>query len=258
MILEPLRPTHSTWLRCYRPRPYARQRLVCLPHAGGTASFYRTWADDLPEHIELHAVQYPGREDRYTEACVTDLNRLAAQVVGAITPLLDKPVALFGHSMGALIGYETARMLHDRGRAPAHLFVSGAAAPVHHRTGTLHRGSDRALVKELVRIGGTPPDAFDDQELLSLILPAVRADYRALETHLPGPGPTLACPITAFTGTEDPDVTVDEAGDWASCTTGGFALRPLPGDHFYLNGLRATVITQIMRQLSGGGGFDLP
>jgi pyochelin biosynthetic protein PchC len=257
MILEPLRPVHSTWLRCYLPRPYARHRLVCLPHAGGTASFFRAWAADLPDHIELHAVQYPGREDRYAEACVTDLNRLAAHVAGAVTPLSDRPVSLFGHSMGAVVAHETARLLHERRRPPAHLFVSGHRAPCHHRPGTVHRGSDAALVEELARLGGTPPYALEDPELLSLILPAVRADYRALETHRPGSGPVLACPVTAFTGTDDPDVTVPEAGDWAACTSGPFTLRALPGDHFFLTGQRAAVITQVMRQL-GGGGFDLP
>lgn len=254
MILEPLRPVHAGWLRCYLPRPYARHRLVCLPHAGGTASFFRAWAADLPDHVELHAVQYPGREDRYAEPCVTDLNRLAAHVAGAVTPLLDRPVSLFGHSMGALIAHEAARLL----RAPAHLFVSGHGAPRHHRPGTVHRGTDAALVAELARLGGTPLHALTDPELLALILPAVRADYRALETHLPGPGPVLACPVTAFTGTADPDVTVAEAGDWASCTSGPFTLHALPGDHFFLTDQRATVIGRIMRHLGAAAADDLP
>ena len=245
------------WLRCRQPRPHARVRLVCLPHAGGSAGAFRAWSAHLPESVELHAVQYPGREDRYHEPAVTDLHRLADLVAGALIPLLDRPLALFGHSMGAIVAHETALRLHRRGTPLSHLFLSGQPAPGHRQGGTVHLGDDDTLVSELRRLGGTRQDALDDPELRAIVLPAVRADYQAVETYRPANDAPLSCPITAFVGTEDPEATVPETRDWASQTTGPFDLRALPGGHFYLTDHTATVATDVARRL-GTPWPDLP
>jgi pyochelin biosynthetic protein PchC len=248
----------TVWLRRYRPVPHAEIRLVCLPHAGGSASAFRRWPAESPGHLELLAVQYPGREDRLRDPCVTDFERLADLVTAALTPLLDRPLAIFGHSMGAALGHEVAVRLERRGTGPSHLFVSGMSAPRHHRPGTVHRGDDEALIAELRRLGGTGDAVLDHAELRSLLLPAVRADYRAFETRRPADTPPLRCPLTALVGTDDPAAPVDEVRDWAHCTRGGFTLRTYPGGHFYLDAARRHVIRDVVSALGPARGADLP
>lgn len=230
-----IRSERTAWLRRPRPRPHARVRLVCLPHAGGSASFYRALAAALPDHLEAIAVQYPGREDRFTEPCVTDLRRLAGLVTEALVPLLDRPIALFGHSLGASLGHEIALLLQQRARPPAHLFVSAQPAPHHLEPGTFHLAGDDALLAELRRVGGLASGVLDDPELRAIVLPAVRADYRAIETYRPVPGPLLECPVTALVGSDDPDAPIAQVRDWAAYTAARFQLRVLPGGHFYLS-----------------------
>ncbi|MER5387223.1 alpha/beta fold hydrolase, partial [Streptomyces sp. NPDC002688] len=119
----------STWFRGYAAAPQGVPRLLCLPHAGGSASFYHPLARRLGADVETLAVQYPGRQDRRTEEPVTDIGRLAGHVVAALDAEDDRPLALFGHSMGAVVAFETARQLSAAGRPPAVLIVSGRRAP---------------------------------------------------------------------------------------------------------------------------------
>jgi pyochelin biosynthetic protein PchC len=243
-----------TWLRRYVARPDAALKLVCLPHAGGAASFFRSWALLLPPSVELLAVQYPGREDRLLEPHLDEMERLADAVAGAIAPVLDRPVALFGHSMGAAVAYEVAQRLEERSGEPlAHLFVSGHVAPDSLRKRSKHLASDDVLWNELRRLNGTKEDVLEQRELRSLVLPYLRSDYRLSETYRPGPPRPLRCPITVLLGDRDPEVTVDEAAGWTKATTAGCELLVFPGgDHFYLVPEQAATIAALVRRL------DLP
>ncbi|MEV4257328.1 alpha/beta fold hydrolase, partial [Spirillospora sp. NPDC049652] len=118
-----------TWFRCTTSRPWAPLRMFCFPHAGGSAVFYRSWAEAVGPAVELHAVQYPGRADRLRDPLVPDARRLARLVAGAIGQYADRPAVLFGHSMGALVAYETALLMRERGLPLAHLVASGARSP---------------------------------------------------------------------------------------------------------------------------------
>ncbi|MDH6131235.1 pyochelin biosynthetic protein PchC [Kitasatospora sp. MAA4] len=218
-----------TSLRCYLPRPDAAVRLVCFPHAGSGAGAFRGWPELLPPWIELLAVQYPGREDRFTEPLVTDLTTLAEAVLPEVEAL-GPPVALFGHSMGAAVAHEVALRLPR----PAHLIVSAREPVEHVSAGSVHLGGDAALRAELDRLGGTSRLLFEDAELWQLMAPVIRADYQLIETYRPPLGRRLDCPVTAFAALEDTELTLDQAGDWAHATTGAFTLRTFPGDHFYL------------------------
>jgi pyochelin biosynthetic protein PchC len=239
--------TAHGWLRRYRPSPLARVRLVCLPHASGNASFYRTWAAGFPDDVEVVAVQYPGRLDRITEPCVTDMDAMVASIAVAVGPLLDGPVCLFGHSMGAAVGYEVAHLLERWYGVPLHgLFVSGHPAPHHHRPGVKHLGSDDVLWDEVRRLGGTTQAVLDMPELRTALLPALRADYRLMETYRPTLSPPLLSPIVALTGDCDPEVDVHQAAEWGGYTDGRFACVVLPGDHFYLVAQRQAVTDAIL------------
>lgn len=225
----------GTWLRCHRPRPGAAVRLVCFPHAGGGAGAFRTWPDLLPPWIELLAVQYPGREDRFGEPLVTALPALARAAAAELADQDDRPMAFFGHSMGGAVAHEVALALAGPGGAePVHLIIS-AREPVEHVVpGSIHLGGSSALRAELTRLGGTSSELFDNAELWRLMEPVLRADYQLIETYRPVPGRRLRCPVTAFAAEDDGELTVEQAAGWAQATDGPFALRTFPGGHFYL------------------------
>ncbi|GAA0960546.1 thioesterase II family protein [Actinocorallia libanotica] len=235
-----------SWLRCPDPRPWATTRLVCFPHAGGSAVAYRTWGKAASPALEVHAVQYPGRADRIREPMMSDARQAARLIAAALAPLTDRPLALFGHSMGTILAYETALALQARGVPPAHLFLSGAPA-VHLRdeSGNPADKDDDALVAHLVELGGTDGAALSDPELRALVLPYVRADYRLIQKYAHRPGPRLTCPVTGLAGDADPHGTVEKVARWGELTDGAFELKAFPGDHFYLNDRQEELLAEI-------------
>ncbi|UBU16053.1 thioesterase II family protein [Nonomuraea gerenzanensis] len=234
-----------TWFHTLDPRPDAALRLFCFPHAGGAAAAYREWHRAVPPGVEVRAVQYPGRADRMREAPVADAHVLADQIAEAMRPLLDRPAVLFGHSMGAVLAYETALRVR-----PAHLIVSGRRAAHVPRPGRVHLGTEDDLAAELRRLGGTQPELLDDPEVRAYILPIVRADYHLAESYRHRPAEPLDCPITAVIGDSDPEVDPSNAGDWAELTRGRFELHVLPGGHFYLAERPAEVIDLVVGAVS--------
>ncbi|MFS8201388.1 thioesterase II family protein [Streptomyces sp. CWNU-52B] len=243
-------PDGSSWLRNFSPAADAPVRLVCLPHAGGSATFYVPVARALSPAADVLAVQYPGRQDRRREPLVPDIKLLADRIAETLAPYDDRPLALFGHSMGALIGFEVARRLEAAGTRPAHLFVSGRMAPTVTTEDRWHLASDRDLVGEVTSLGGTDGTLLDDHELLEMILPSVRSDYQAVETYEYEPGPSLHCPVTAFTGDSDPKADVDRVLLWEQHTTGSFTAKVFPGGHFYLLQHTDSILRVMSDQLS--------
>ncbi|WP_433501594.1 thioesterase II family protein [Sphaerimonospora sp. CA-214678] len=238
--------TGHDWLRGYSPRPRATVRLICFPHAGGNAAFFRPWASLLAGHVELLAVQYPGRMDRASEPLVRRMTEMADRAALAVAPLARQgPVVLFGHSLGASVAHEVARRLAAGGTGPAALVVSGRPAPHRLRATTVHLADDDTLWAETGRLGGTQEDLLGSALLRHLSLPALRADYEVAETYRPGPAAPLPAPLLAFYGDRDPEVAEDEARDWSAWTSSGFTLTAFPGDHFYLVPERASVVKAI-------------
>ncbi|ORT53490.1 alpha/beta fold hydrolase [Frankia sp. KB5] len=234
-------------VRRYAPRPAARLRLICFPHAGGGASSFRAWAALLPPTVELLVVQYPGREDRYHEPCAVDLHGFATATATELLRYVDRPYALFGHSMGAVIGYETAQRLRWHGRAePVRLVASGRPSPDQELGGTLHRADDDALCAELARLGGTATEVLAEPDVRRAVLGYVRADYQMVETYRPRPVDPLACPLTVFIGDTDPECDERRAGTWERFTSGRFSVRVFPGDHFYLGPQRGQVVSALL------------
>jgi pyochelin biosynthesis protein PchC len=243
------------WLRNFHPAVEPVARLVCLPHAGGSASAYFALSAALAPTVETLAVQYPGRQDRRLDPCVESVPELAEAICTALLEwpdwrdLTERPLALFGHSMGAAVGFELARQLERRaGRPPVRLFASGRRAPSSIRSEKVHTLDDAGLVRELVALDGTDP-ALLDEEMLRLILPALRSDYRAIETYRCTADTTVSCPITVLTGDRDPRTTEAEAHAWQAHTTGGFALRTFSGGHFFLNDHRDAIARRITADL---------
>lgn len=229
---------NTPWLQCFAPRPAAKARLFCFSHAGGGAASYRLWSTALPANLEVCAIQLPGRANRLREPALGSLAALVDALVPALRPCLNLPFAFFGHSMGAVLAGEVARALQaEGGPVPAHLFVSGRR-PAHwpNPDPLLHPLSDADFVAEIQRrYGGIPPEVAAHEELLELLLPSLRADIRALETHQPPSGRApLDCPISVFGGSDDPLTPREHLEGWRSETHGLFRVRVFPGDHFYL------------------------
>lgn len=243
----------AAWLRHYRRQPRAPLRLVCLPHAGGNAAAYRGWAAAFPGAVEVAAVQYPGRLDRIGEPPVGSVEELVAALLPAVTSD-PRPVAIFGHSLGALLGYELARAMQRHGPGATHLFVSGKGAPHRLRPGRTHLADDDVLWAELARLGGTDHQLLHAAELRPMVLPALRHDYRLAETYRGGQGEPLRCPVTAVLGDSDPEVNAAEAQAWREVTDGPFRLHVLPGDHFYLQPRRQELLALIGGALHGAPG----
>ena len=230
----------SPWVRSYARRPgAARRRLLCCPYAGGAASVFQSWARYLPADIEVLALQYPGREERLRDSPFTNLVSLVETASVELMPLLtDKPYTIFGHSLGALIGFELARQAERDGlRGPQHLFVSGASAPQipTHRDPPRHLWPQALLMEELARIGGTPRELLDNRELMSLVLPMLRADFAMVDTYRFEHGLDLDMPVTAFGGLEDYDVSREMLTGWRDRTQGDFAMAMFAGDHFFIH-----------------------
>jgi pyochelin biosynthesis protein PchC len=245
------RNASDLWVRRYHPAPDARATLICLPHAGGSASYYYPVSRSLAPGVDTLAIQYPGRQDRRTEKCVESVHELADEVVKAILPFTSQRFALFGHSMGASVGYEVASRLEAKGIVPDVLFASGRRAPSRVRDERDHLLTDDGLIAQIKKLSGTDAKLLDDDEVLRMTLPSIRNDYRAAETYRPADDARpLSCRIVALVGDNDPKVTVDEAESWSAHTTGTSTLKVFPGGHFYLNTCSEAVIGLVAAQLS--------
>lgn len=246
--------TSDLWVRRFHPSPEARIRLVCFPHAGGSASYFFPVSGALKPGIEVLALQYPGRHDRHNESRIETISELADRLHEVIAPFCDDGTAFFGHSMGAILAFEVARRLDRKeGISPAALIVSGRRGPSTQRVETVHRRSDAGLVREMRELNGTDTAMLGDEDFVRMILPAVRSDYTAIENYRYDMGPPVSCPILALTGDHDPKTTVEEAEDWARHTSGPFELKVYQGGHFYLNDRAADIIRTIADYLRALG-----
>lgn len=242
------------WIRRYHAPADGAVRLVCFPHAGGSANYFFPLSQSLSPDIEVLGVQYPGRQDRRHEKLIRSLTELADSIFAALQPWTDGPFAFFGHSLGAIVAFEVARRFQDRtGQTPLRLVVSGRGAPSRKLNDRIHLLDDIGIVAELRRLGGTTNPFLDDQEWLEMILPAVRNDYEAIETYVYSPGPPLACPITALTGTSDHRIAVEDVRAWADHCTGDFEFRAFPGGHFFIESQFPDVASTISSALQACG-----
>jgi medium-chain acyl-[acyl-carrier-protein] hydrolase len=250
------RTANSPWFVCPKPNPDARLRLFCFPYAGGGVSIYRSWPDALSPHAEVYAVQPPGRGGRMREAPSRRLAHVVDALAGEIRPLLDKPFAFFGHSMGAITGFELAlRLQGELGRTPAHVYVSGRSAP-HLRADEPHTYAlpDGEFIDELKRLNGTPKELLDNPELMQLMLPLLRADFEVCQTYEHEPDARLNCPLTAFGGLQDPHSGREKIEGWGLYTNSDFVARMLPGDHFFIHASQPLLLQAMSRDLARQAG----
>jgi surfactin synthase thioesterase subunit len=235
------------WLGAAATTGRAPLRLLCFAHAGGGAAFFHGWRQALLPDIDVCPVILPGREARLRERPHTRTTDLVPILTAALEPFLDRPYALFGHSMGAMLAYETARVL-DSGplRPPLCLIASGRRAPqLPARRAPLYALPEPAFLHAVTQLGGMPEEVLDQPDVFRLFLPALRADFELNETYEHTPGPPLRCPVSALVGDTDPEVGVEEMAAWRPTTSGAFTLRVFRGGHFYHRGRPAEVLAAI-------------
>ncbi|MFJ4778922.1 thioesterase II family protein [Streptomyces sp. NPDC088762] len=252
----------SEWFRRFAPVGEEHRagrggvRLFCFPHAGGAASSFIPLSRELAESVDVLAAQYPGRQDRLREEPVADIGRLADALADAVLGESgEEPYAFFGHSMGAVLAYETARrIVRRRVAAPVRLFLSGRGAPAAAPGPRDRLRTDADIIATIRSLGGTAPKAVEDPELRAMVMPALRADYRATGAYAWEPGEPLGIPFTVLIGDSDPVVSVAEADAWRDFTTAPVRKKVFAGGHFYLD----SHIEDVARTVSEALGVQVP
>lgn len=243
-------PPPDPWLPFRKPRPSAKLRLFCFPYASGGASLYRAWPAALPADVEVCAVQLPGREGRIAEPPFTAMTKLVPAVADALTPYLDLPFALFGHSMGSIISFELCRELRRRkAPMPFQLIASGCHSPDLPDRDVIHDKPDEVIFHHLGVLGGISKAALDNPELMAMVLPLIRADGSITETYVFTEEEPLDVPLTAFGGKRDPKATHETIEAWRPHSRGPVSTEYFPGDHFFLNSDRDQVVAAVSRIL---------
>ncbi|WP_327350852.1 thioesterase II family protein [Streptomyces sp. NBC_01304] len=241
----------GSWFAPTAPLAKPEVRLFCLHHAGAGASAFRGWQELVGPRIEVIPVQLPGREARFTEPAERSLAALADRLVEPVGERAGSvPFAFFGHSMGALLGYDLTRRLTALGRPPLLLGASGCVAPqLQSRKDDVHGLSDEGFLQHIRKLEGTPAQILDNPSLRDLVLPVLRDDFIACETYVYEPQAPLRTAITVLGGDTDPGVPADQLARWGDLTEARTTVRIFPGGHFYLADQLGTVVSTLVAEL---------
>lgn len=229
--------TNSKWFSVRPARGVAALRLFCFPHVGAGASVFNQWPPAwIPGNVELWTVRLPGREQRLSEKPFRRMAPLVEALYEAMAPELSGRYAFYGHSLGAVVAFEMARKIERHGgQSPIRLLVSAHTAPQAGLSRPLfHTLPDKEFVEALRRLAGTPQEALENEDLMALMMVALRADFEVDETYSYEEGKPLECPISAFGGLDDPDVSQAELEAWRMQTSQQFSLHMMEGDHFFI------------------------
>jgi len=242
----------DNWFICPQANPGAEMRLFLFPYAGSSPAAFWKLASEFPNYIETRIAHYPGRGSRYNEAPTKKMSGLVEGIYQAIRPLLDKPFALFGHSLGGLVALELSRSLRKKDLPqPQILFISACGAPLlSNPNPPIHALPDTEFVRALQELNGIPQEIANKPGLLEILLPTLRADFEVAENYRYNPNePPLACPIVTFGGNDDRRANREYMEGWASHTSSRFKSIYFPGDHFYLNAAKEKIARLIIQEM---------
>jgi medium-chain acyl-[acyl-carrier-protein] hydrolase len=253
-MAKPYRCEAESWIRRRQAEAHEAEavvRVICFHHGGGGASSFNGWYRLLPSEVDMVRIQLPGREDRLKEELVSNIDAVVAGVVPQLVPLFDRPVAFYGHSLGAIIAFEAIRELRRNGHSlPRALFVSGRRAPhlpLSHPAFCL--ASDDRLVEYLGSMGGMPDSLLEKAHWRNQLLPIIREDLKISDLYLYRHDAPLPCPITYFAGVADPWVKPQERQGWRAQTWSEFRLLEFSGGHFFSRDEQAAIVADIVQSL---------
>ncbi|HSK41433.1 MAG TPA: alpha/beta fold hydrolase [Arenibaculum sp.] len=246
-----------TGIGSFNPLDAPEARLVCCSYAGGSASAYAGWPQRLPPGIEVLAFELPGRGARFSEPAFNSLPAAADHLLALLDGYTDVPFSLYGHSMGAATALELCKRLHDRGKLPERLFVSGCAAPhlPSRRKRRLFDMPHDDLMRELALLGGLPKELLANSRFIDSFLPTIRADMQCRE-ECPGDIRDIGIPIHVLTGRDDDLVTNDDLGEWQRYSSHPLSVRIFEGGHFFINSHRDAVLDHIGRIMARDPDLD--
>ncbi len=235
----------SDWFRPFKCNKNSYISLFCFHYGGGSASAYKKWAKDIIDQVDLVAIQLPGRENRFREPLLKNVSQVTNELYKNFDSYIHKPFIFFGHSIGALIAFEFARLLRKKDISePKHLIVSAAKAPqLPLKRSIIHNLPDSKFVEEICKYNGIPNNILEDQGLASIFLPIIRADFSISETYQYATEEVLSFPITALGGLNDASLEQADLLEWSKQTSSFFEYNLLPGDHFFIRSSYQQVIT---------------
>jgi len=251
----------NSWLSSPNEHPQAAIRLFCLSHVGGAAAIFNSWPKVLPMEIEVYLIQLPGHGDFHSEPAFTRMEPLVSSLAQILRPHLDKPFAFFGAGFGALILFETSQYLrNEKAPLPQHLFVSSCKAPQIFTVESpdpevpVHLLSEQKLLEAMKNLHYRSYETFAEHgELRELTFPTILSDLEICAYYHHRPAAPLDCPITCFSGLEDPIVTLKELNAWNQQTQSTFRSFTRPGDHYFLDEEEEFILKTVTQDLNHRG-----
>ncbi|BBN83851.1 hypothetical protein PA25_38360 [Pseudoalteromonas sp. A25] len=236
----------TPWLHIPKPNPHATLKLICFPYAGGSARSFSNWQDVLPSYVEQIMISMPGRGSRFSEPPVSCMDTLTDTLIDELTPHLSSNMIFYGHSLGARVAFEIQRKLTTKGLPkPCHFIASGSAYPGKDRSAkNIYLLEDDAFIAELKNLNGTPPAVLENEELMALFMPVLRADFKLADTYKYQGSEQFSCDISVFAGEKD-EITEQEQRNWQNYFSGEFTFKYFAGDHFFIDSHNDQVGTEV-------------
>lgn len=249
--------SYNIWYKTFKSNQKAQIRLFCFHHSGGAASSYYRWVEHISPNIELIAIQLPGREDRFSEPLINRFEDIIFHLLEGFHIYTEKPFFVFGHSLGALVGFEFVSAIRKRySILPHYLIVSAARAPhlTYKRTSLSHL-DDASLTEKLKVYNGIEDNIINNNDLLSLFLPIIRSDFQLIENYRYNSFKPFLCDILSLAGSDDHTVNCEDIRAWSAYTMGKFHYLSFSGEHFFLKNHQSTIL-QIINHIGNSYSRD--
>lgn len=241
----------SKWFLVSRPKKEAEYRLFCFPYAGGSATVYNAWNDLLPDHVELVAIQPPGRANRWNEKLHTSVKEMVDDLISAIPAWLDRPYMIYGHSLGSAVAFETLHALEQRKlRLPLRFFAGARRAPhCPPRIPPIHDYPLEEFKSEVKKLNGTPDSILENPDIMEIFVPVLRTDLKAAYAYHRAPSSKINCEVSIFGGAGDDKVVQEDLIGWQEHFSTTMDMHIFDGGHFFLEDNKKMVVERICHSI---------